>query len=79
MTANVSEEDEGKTVIDANGERVGTVHAVDDGAALVDPVTEVDPMLPRILGWIDDPGVMRVSEQSIETITESQVRLRSNL
>ena len=79
MTANVSEEDEGKPVIDANGDRVGTVDEVEDGTALVDPAAEVDPMLTRIFGWIDDRDVLRVSEQSIDTVTDSQVRLRSNL
>lgn len=79
MTANVTTEDEGKPVIDANGERIGTVRAVDDETVLVDPVSGVDPTVTRALGWMEDAGVLPLREQSIDTITESRIRLRSNL
>lgn len=79
MTANVTVEDEGKDVIDANGDRIGTVSAVDDGTALVDPVSEINTTVRRALGWSDEPDVYPLREQSIDAITESTIHLRSNL
>lgn len=75
----MSAEDEGKPVIDANGERIGTVSDVDDGRALVEPVPGVDPTVSRALGRIEEPGVLPLREQSVEHISESRIRLRSNL
>lgn len=79
MTASVTAEEEGKPVIDANGERIGTVRRVDDGTALVEPGAEINPTVTRALGWFDEPDVVPLREQSINTITDSVIHLRSNL
>ena len=79
MGANVTVEDEGKAVIDANGEWLGTVRTVEDGTALVDPAGQLDPTVTRALGWTNGPDVYPLHAPSIEIITESSIRLRSNL
>lgn len=79
MGANVTDEEEGKAVIDANGEWIGTVRAVEDGTALVDPAGELDSIVTRALGWAGGPDVYPLHDPTIETITESSIRLRSNL
>lgn len=79
MSANVTTEDEGKPVIDANGDRIGTVTDVTDGTVLVEPVSGVNSTVSRALGRIGEPGVLPLREQSIDSVTESQIRLRSNL
>lgn len=79
MSTKVTTDDEGKEVIDANGDRIGTVEEVDDGTALVDPVPEVSPIVVRALGWVDKPEVYPLRNPSIDTITESTIHLRSNL
>lgn len=79
MTATVTVDDEGKRVIDANGDRIGTVERVRDGTALVVPRGEVNPTVTRALGWSDDPEVVPLRPQAIASISESAIRLRANL
>lgn len=79
MTVHVTVDDVGKDVIDANGDQIGTVETVNDGTALVSPEPEVGDIVTRALGWIDARGLYPLREPSIETITDSTIRLRSNL
>lgn len=79
MTVTVTTDEVGKPVIDANGERIGTVRRVDDGTALVEPGAEINPTVTRALGWLDEADVVPLREQSINRITDSTIRLRSNL
>lgn len=80
----ITPDDRGKPVIDANGERIATVVRIDDGSLLVDPDSEIDPTTTRALGWTDstDPeadDVVPLRRQAIETVTEDAIRLESNL
>jgi len=80
----VTADDHGKPVIDANGERIATVEEIDDGTPLVDPVAEINPTTTRALGWTNSNGPEEDSpvplrRQAIETVTEDAVRLEKNL
>ena len=79
MTAEVTDDETGKAVIDSNGERIGTVESVNDGTAFVDPKSGLNATVTRAFGWNDDRDGYPLREQSIESITASAIHLRSNL
>lgn len=72
-------EDESKSVIDANGDHLGTVSNVEDGVAIVEPSDDVSPSAAVALGWGNDADRHRLPNTSIESVTESGIHLRSNL
>jgi len=80
MTATVTGSEEGKPVIDANGEQIATVERLEDGTALVDPKSEISPATTRALGWTDhDDDLVPLRQQSIDHITDESIHLESNL
>lgn len=75
----ITGDEEGKVVKDANGDRIGTVTEVDEGTMYVEPVPDVNATVRRVLGWNEESDGYPLRDQSIATISESVVRLRSNL
>ncbi|WP_266081128.1 hypothetical protein [Haladaptatus caseinilyticus] len=78
--ASLSSEDEGKFLMDAEGEQLGIVSEVKGDTAFVDP----DPSIPEawleVLGWSSaDEDHLSVPADSIETVTDKEVRLRDDL
>lgn len=79
MTADLSEEDRGKTVVSGT-ERIGTVTDVRGGTAYVDPdFDHVPSQLREELGWSEGDEQYSVPENAIETVQNSEVRLREEL
>ena len=79
-TAQITDDDVGKTVVDGDGDEVGIVSAVRHGTAYVDPDPGITTKLKTTLGREerDDDGYP-LQERAVETVTDDQVRLRSNL
>jgi hypothetical protein len=77
--AKVTLEDEGKRVIDANGDRLGTVERVEDGTPLVDPDEDVSTMTAVVLGWKGDEEPYPLGSLHIESVSEEAIHLKSNL
>ncbi|MDG5778504.1 hypothetical protein VB773_11950 [Haloarculaceae archaeon H-GB2-1] len=75
----MSKADEGKPVVDSNGERIATIERVDEGVPLVDPKSEIDPTTARALGWTSDSSLYELRHQSIGTVTDAAVHLETNL
>lgn len=75
----ITGDEEGKVVKDANGDHIGTVTEVDEGTMYVEPVPDVNATVRRVLGWNEESDGYPLRDQSIATISESVVRLRSNL
>lgn len=79
MTADLSEEDRGKTVVSGT-ERIGTVTDVRSGTAYVDPdFDHVPSQLKEEFGWSEDDEQYSIPENAIETVQNSEVRLREEL
>ena len=80
MTADLSDDDRGKTVVSGT-ERVGVVTDVRGDTAYVDPDWDhVDEGLASALGWergADDDQPL--DESSVTAVRNSEVRLRENL
>lgn len=77
MTA-ITAEDEGKRVVDSNGEMIGRVSNVRDGKAFVDPDPGITGTIKSKLGWEDeDMEDYPLNEHEIESVTDDEIRLRS--
>lgn len=72
----IDESDEGKTVVNASGDTIGTVVDVDNTTAHVEPDPGLTDKLAANLGWGDaDEDTYRLDNRSIETVTEDEIRL----
>ena len=75
MTHNITEDDEGKPLMHGNDE-VGRVIDVEHGTAYVDPDPGITETVMSKLGWADhDEDTYPLQEESIETITDDEIRL----
>jgi hypothetical protein len=73
----IDESVEGKRVLDPDGEEVGTVTAVRDGTAYVDPDRGAFEKLASRMGWVGVGGdAYPLPEASIERITGEEVHVR---
>lgn len=76
MTHNLSEEDEGKNIVDSNGEKVGMVKNVESGTAYVDADPGLTDSIKSKLGWGDvDQDDYQLQGDQIETVTDDEIRL----
>ena len=80
QTVQFTDDDVGKTVVDGHGSEIGIVSAVNHGTAYVDPDPGITTKVMATLGWenIDDDGYP-LQDESIERVTNDEVRLRSDL
>jgi hypothetical protein len=80
-TVQITDDDIGKGVVNAEGDTVGIVSAVRHGTAYVDPDPGIKTKLTAALGWddIDDEDGYPLQERAIATVTDDQIRLRSDL
>lgn len=74
----LTEDDEGKRVINSHGDEIGRVIEVEHGAAHVDPDPGITEKLKSKLGWgdEDDTETYRLGRDSIEAVTSDEIRLR---
>jgi hypothetical protein len=81
QTVQFNDDDVGKTVVNGNGSEIGIISAVEHGTAYVDPDPGITTKITAALGWdnIDDEDGYPLQEQAVQTVTDDQVRLRSDL
>jgi len=74
----INDSDEGKKVVNANGDEVGIVAEVTSGAAHVNPDPDITDSIKSKLGW-EEAGAdtYMLPESEIEEITDDQIRLSS--
>jgi len=71
------EEDEGKTVVNPNGEEVGMVVDVDSGQMYVDPHPSITDRIRTVLGWSEhDDDSYLLGTDHIDHIDDDQIVLR---
>ncbi len=74
---NVTEDDEGKRVVNQRGDKVGMIAEVRSGSAYVDPDPGITDAIRSRLGWGDtDEDHYRLEEDRIDSITDDEVRLK---
>lgn len=72
-----TDEDVGKHVVNADGDRIGTVTAVRHGTAYVDPDPGMFDQIKAKLGWEDvDDDTYPLQESEVSEVTDDEIRLR---
>ncbi len=79
MSARLSDDDVGKPVVNANGERIGTVATAEGDAVRVDPDTGLTETIKAALGW-SEPSTRSyvLDEDAVERVTDDEVRLKGS-
>ena len=76
--ATIDESDEGKTVVNAEGEAVGTIVDVDNNTAHVEPNPGLTDELAAELGWGDaDEETYQLDNDSVDAVTDDEIRLEN--
>jgi hypothetical protein len=78
--ATLSEEDEGKFLMDADGEQLGIVTEVEGNTAYVDPDPSLGEAWLEAFGWgsVDDDD-LSVPGEVIDTVTDKEIRVEADL
>lgn len=76
----LTENDEGKKVVNHEGEEIGMISGFRGGKAYVDPDPGLTDSLMSKLGWSDvDDDAYPIDDATVATVTDDEVRLRGNL
>ena len=80
MSARFTDDEVGKTVVNAHGDKVGIVSAVEHGTAHVEPDPGVTDTIRAKLGW-EDTGkdTYPLQEMAVERVTDDEIRLKGDL
>ena len=79
MVAEITEDEEGKSVLSSDGEEVGVVIDVQYGTARVEPDPGLTDELKARVGFGDtDEESCPLQEERIKTITDDEIRLRDD-
>jgi hypothetical protein len=74
----LTEEDEGKHVVNATGDSIGRVVKVQHGKAHVDPDPGLTDTIMAKLGWGDqDEETYELDSSIIESVTGDEVRIKT--
>jgi hypothetical protein len=80
MAIRITSEDEGKELVDAEGQKVGFVTEVDGDTAHVDPDPDITDGLRAMLGWGDaDAEDYTVKHDALDHVSDDALHLRGNL
>jgi len=76
----ITDSDEGKTVVSDDGDTIGVISDVRGGQAYVDPDPGVTDKIMSRMGWSDaDEEDFALNASQVEEITDDEVRLTSDL
>ena len=77
MCANFTDDDEGKDVVNAEGEKIGVVTEVSGGNLHVEPDPGITDTIKSTLGWGDaDDATHRLDENHVEEVTDDEIRVQ---
>lgn len=77
MCADFTDDDEGKRVVNAEGDEIGVVADVRAGTVHVDPDPGITDSIKSKLGWGDaDEDTYELDESSVEEITDDEIRIQ---
>ncbi|KZN23759.1 hypothetical protein A4G99_12920 [Haladaptatus sp. R4] len=78
MTTQITDDDEGKKVVDNSGDQVGIVSDVQHGTAHVDPDPGITDKVKSKLGWGDrDEDTYPLQEEMVSSVTDDEIRLQA--
>ncbi len=74
---NLTDDDEGKRVVNSEGSKIGKVMKVKGGRAHVNPDPSITDQIRSTLGWDDDDEDSYVLETDrIKKVTDKEIRLK---
>lgn len=74
----VTDDDQGKPVVNSDGDKIGMVTEVKSGTAYVNADPGITDTIRSKLGWNDaDEDDYALNEDHIESVTDDEIRLRS--
>lgn len=76
MTRDFESSDEGKTVMTADGDRVGTIEKIDGSTAHVRPDQNLSRGTRRRLGWAEDDDMGELQHSEVDKISGDEVHLK---
>jgi hypothetical protein len=80
MSITLTDEDEGKEVVDASGRTLGIVTNVENRTASVEPDPSLVETVKADLGWADsDADEYDVHEDAVESRRDEKLHLRGDL
>lgn len=72
----MTDDDEGKKVIDSSGDEIGRIVEVRDGRAYVDPDPDLADTIMSKLGWgSGDEDTFELEPRIVDSVTDDEVRL----
>lgn len=76
----LTEKDEGKRVVNAEGDEIGMISEVRGGTAYVDPSPGMTDRIRSKLGWTEgDEDDYPLDHEKIDVITDDEIRLQREL
>ena len=76
MCAQFTDDDEGKRVVNADGDEIGVIETVKGGSAHVNPDPGITDTIKSRLGWGDsDEETYELDERNVESITDDEVQI----
>ena len=76
MCADFTDDDEGKRVVNADGDQIGLIETVEHGTVHVNPDPGITDSIKSKLGWGDADGeTYELDESNVESITDDEIRL----
>nr|WP_227376778.1 PRC-barrel domain containing protein [Haladaptatus halobius] len=73
----ITDDDEGKKVVDENSDQVGIVSDVEHGTAYIDPDPGLTEKVKSKLGWGDrDEDTYPLQEETVASVTDDEIRLQ---
>ncbi len=80
MARNFQSEDEGKSVVTADGDMVGTVDSVSGSTAHIKPDENLSQSIRRRLGWSEEgEDSYELRHSKVDSITSDEIQLKTNL
>ena len=80
MAHQFTNDDEGKTVVNADGDSIGRVMEIRGNSAYVEPDPGITDSVKSKLGWGDsDEDTYELRDEHVETVTDDEVRIGRSL
>ncbi|MFC4988725.1 hypothetical protein [Saliphagus infecundisoli] len=80
MCATFTDDDVGKTVVNASGDEIGIVSAIEHGTARVEPDPGITDTIRAKLGWEDtNEETYPLQDHAVSRVTDDEVRLEQDL
>jgi|AntRauTorcE11898_2_1112593.scaffolds.fasta_scaffold04652_4 hypothetical protein len=72
----ITSDDEGKRVVNFDGDEIGVVSGVDGDMAHVAPDAGISDSIRSKLGWEDEDSDYVLESDQVKTVTDDEVRLQ---